>query len=61
MTSGHPRDEAEGYCGKCHDWTGTDVDRAARRLRIELGWRLGWVDYKRIAQAVLDDARRDSP
>jgi hypothetical protein len=22
MTSYHPRDEAEGYCGNCHDWTG---------------------------------------
>lgn len=21
MTSWHPRDVAEGYCGKCHDWT----------------------------------------
>ena len=22
MTSGHPTDVAEGYCGNCHDWTG---------------------------------------
>jgi hypothetical protein len=21
MTSYHPRDIAEGYCGNCHDWT----------------------------------------
>lgn len=24
MTSGHPADVAEGYCGNCHDWTATD-------------------------------------
>jgi hypothetical protein len=23
-TSAHPTDAAEGYCGACHDWTGTD-------------------------------------
>lgn len=62
MTSNHPRDEAEGYCGNCHDWTGTEADRAARRLKIELGWRLGgWADYKRVAEAMLEDARRSSP
>lgn len=22
MTSYHPNDVAEGYCGNCHDWTG---------------------------------------
>lgn len=22
MTSAHPTDLAEGYCGNCHDWTG---------------------------------------
>lgn len=24
MTSGHPTDEAEGYCGNCHDWTAAE-------------------------------------
>ncbi len=23
MTSHHPKDIAEGYCGNCHDWTTT--------------------------------------
>lgn len=23
MTSHHPQDVAESYCGACHDWTGT--------------------------------------
>jgi len=22
MTSHHPKDIEEGYCGNCHDWTG---------------------------------------
>lgn len=26
-TSYHPMDVAEGYCGRCHDWTGTDTSR----------------------------------
>ena len=25
MTSGHPMDVQEGYCGNCHDWTGKGV------------------------------------
>jgi hypothetical protein len=24
MTSHHPEDERQGYCGNCHDWTGSD-------------------------------------
>ena len=23
-TSHHPTDLIEGYCGRCHDWTGSD-------------------------------------
>jgi hypothetical protein len=26
-TSAHPADVAEGYCGACHDWTGTTTAR----------------------------------
>lgn len=26
-TSHHPTDEAEGYCGACHDWTGNTSPR----------------------------------
>jgi hypothetical protein len=32
MTSHHPDDVREGYCGRCHDWTGRpDPNIAARR------------------------------
>ena len=24
MTSHHPKDIEQGYCGNCHDWTGND-------------------------------------
>ena len=24
MTSAHPKDIEQGYCGNCHDWTGLD-------------------------------------
>jgi hypothetical protein len=30
MTSHNPSDVAEGYCGNCHDWTGTPRPRTAR-------------------------------
>lgn len=26
MTSHHPEDVRQGYCGNCHDWTGEPVD-----------------------------------
>jgi hypothetical protein len=30
----HPCDAKEGYCARCHDWTGeTEVERCARLLR----------------------------
>ncbi len=25
-TSHHPEDAAQGYCGACHEWTGSDED-----------------------------------
>jgi hypothetical protein len=35
-TSHHPTDEAEGYCGACHDWTrvAAEVERL-RQLTVE--------------------------
>jgi ribosomal protein L37E len=27
LTSYHPKDIAEGYCGRCHDWTQQDGAR----------------------------------
>jgi predicted ATP-dependent serine protease len=32
MTSGHPDDERQGYCGNCHDWTAVGADGSDRRL-----------------------------
>ena len=32
MTSAHPKDVEQGYCGNCHDWTASDDDRE--------GWRI---------------------
>lgn len=31
MTSYHPGDVEEGYCGNCRDWT-TDLDRDAKEF-----------------------------
>jgi hypothetical protein len=30
LTSYHPKDISEGYCGNCHDWTGRLHGRWAR-------------------------------
>ena len=34
----HPKDIEHGYCGRCHDWTGDDLDaeaRAALAVRVD--------------------------
>lgn len=49
MTSWHPKDVEEGYCGHCHAWTALDdeVIRGIERLTGEKLIRGQWipVDY----------------
>lgn len=45
--SHHPRDVAEGYCGHCHDWTGSaseavDLLRLRHIARAELAGESEW-------------------
>ncbi len=56
MTSSHPEDAKQGYCGRCHDWTGQVVGgvpsrgapeyviamRAADATRTVDGTTSGW-------------------
>ena len=39
MTSHHPRDVTEGYCGRCHDWTAIQSQEVAmsewRTMRMQ--------------------------
>lgn len=32
MTSYHPRDIDQGYCGNCHDWTSDPNERTDRNV-----------------------------
>lgn len=34
-TSGHPVDEQQGYCVRCHDWTAVGADGIDRTLHGE--------------------------
>ena len=36
MTSHHPRDVQEGYCGACHDWTRGVITTAQRDWGLEI-------------------------
>jgi ribosomal protein S27AE len=41
MTSHHPTDIAEGYCGRCHDWTTARRYQAAAEcdFAVLMPWR----------------------
>jgi hypothetical protein len=44
MTSWHLRDVADGYCGKCHDWTSEPC--VSGMSGIEMGSGFGGPDKK---------------
>jgi hypothetical protein len=45
MTSAHPDDVREGYCGNCHDWTGSTHDPIAIEAQM-MGGDLIWAPYE---------------
>jgi len=62
-TSHHPDDEREGYCGACHDWTGTpavsadDLDRALARAGE---YMIGGMSHLGALGLAADEMSRDS-
>lgn len=39
MTSHHPTDQADGYCGNCHDWTSPPPAQSIPCLDCGLAFR----------------------
>src|SRR4051812_27278203 len=62
-TSHHPLDEAEGYCGACHDWTAPErrsflglYDKQGRPMSMrQFNDMLGDMAYKHVAVTAIGD------